>query len=393
MEQVSRQMKYKTIDLCAGIGGIRRGFEMTGMFENVLSAEIDKYACMTYEHLYGDNPQNDLTSEEFKKKVEATEYDVLLAGFPCQSFSRQGNELGFDDKKRGVIFYHLANIIKRTNPKAIFLENVDNLVHHDNGHTFKVITTELEKKLDYKIIGVRRDEDDELVYDEHDFVRNSRYFGVPQNRKRTYLMAFSRGYFREAVDALPEKLPEKNDLELYQDLNDLLEPGAPPKYYLSSGYLATLFRHRERNHKKGNGFGCKVVNEKGIEHPVANTILATGGSGRERNLVRDPQPGIAGQICPPKKTPLNDQCIRFMTPREWGKLQGFIGYAFACKGEVQALLSRPQFVFDVPRARRSRGKCAGALDEQWPCQQEDDGFPRYGVKISCHGENPCADDE
>ena len=66
-------MEYKTIDLCAGIGGIRRGFEMTGKFKNVLSAEIDEYACVTYEHLYGDNPKNDLTSEEFKEKVANTE--------------------------------------------------------------------------------------------------------------------------------------------------------------------------------------------------------------------------------------------------------------------------------------------------------------------------------
>ena len=83
-------MIYKTIDLCAGIGGIRRGFELTGKFQNVLSAEIDQCAAKTYEHLYGENPLNDLTSDEFKDKVANTEYDVLLAGFPCQTFSRVG---------------------------------------------------------------------------------------------------------------------------------------------------------------------------------------------------------------------------------------------------------------------------------------------------------------
>ena len=91
-------MPYRTIDLCAGIGGIRKGFEMTGEFENVLSSEIDKYACQTYMHLYGENPENDLTSEDFKLLVENRDYEVLLAGFPCQSFSRQGYELGFDDE-------------------------------------------------------------------------------------------------------------------------------------------------------------------------------------------------------------------------------------------------------------------------------------------------------
>lgn len=78
-------MPYRTIDLCAGIGGIRRGFELTGEFENVLSAEVDDAACKTYEHLFGDNPKNDLTSKEFKELVAKTEYDVLLAGFPCQT--------------------------------------------------------------------------------------------------------------------------------------------------------------------------------------------------------------------------------------------------------------------------------------------------------------------
>ena len=86
---------YKTIDLCAGIGGIRKGFELTGRFENKISAEIDKYACLTYEHLYGENPLNDVTSEKFKQSLQKIDYDVLLAGFPCQSFSRAGNEDGF----------------------------------------------------------------------------------------------------------------------------------------------------------------------------------------------------------------------------------------------------------------------------------------------------------
>ena len=93
-----------------------------------------------------------------------------------------------------------------------------------------------------------------------------------------------------------------------------------------------MIRHRERNHRNGNGFGYKVVNAPTIPYPVANTILATGGSGKERNLVYDPQDYIPGMIYPTKTTPLNDSCIRVMTPREWGKLQGFIGYAFVNDG-------------------------------------------------------------
>ncbi|MGN1088822.1 MAG: DNA cytosine methyltransferase, partial [Huintestinicola sp.] len=88
---------YKIIDLCAGIGGIRKGYELAGCFKNVLSAENNKQACMTYEHLYGENPMNDITTDEFKDKVASIDYDVLLAGFPCQPFSRAGKQEGFMD--------------------------------------------------------------------------------------------------------------------------------------------------------------------------------------------------------------------------------------------------------------------------------------------------------
>lgn len=322
-------MLYKTIDLCAGIGGLRKGFELTGSFQNVLSAEIDPFACMTYNYLYGENAHNDLTSEEFKTKLEKTSYDILLAGFPCQTFSKAGLEEGFNNAEKGIIFSHLADIIKRTRPRAIFLENVDNLVRHDKGNTFKTIIETLETVLDYKVIGVTYDKLGQPLYNGKDFIRNSRNFGIPQNRPRTYIMAFDRKkYGTEALQGIDNLLPEKNDKNIYEDLNELLEFNAEPKYYMASGYLNTLIRHKERERKKGNGFGYRVVNAPKIEHPVANTIMATGGSGKERNLVYDPQEGIAGMVIRGKKSPLNDKGIRVMTPREWGKLQGFINYAF-----------------------------------------------------------------
>lgn len=102
---------------------------------------------------------------------------------------------------------------------------------------------------------------------------------------------------------------------------------------MSSVYFDTLVKHKEREHGKGNGFGYKIVNDASIENPVANTIMATGGSGKERNLVYDPQPELYGIKYPTKKTPINSNGVRVMTPREWGKLQGFINYAFMIDGE------------------------------------------------------------
>lgn len=323
-------MEYKTIDLCAGIGGIRRGFELAGNFHNILSAEIDTLACKTYEHLFGENPQNDVTSEEFKKKLESLQYDVLLAGFPCQAFSSAGLRKGFLDTTKGTIFFDIADIIKRTQPKAVFLENVENLLSHDKGNTFKTIIKILEDELSYKVIGVSDDGQGNYKFSSNSFVRNSRNFGIPQNRPRVYIVAFNKIYFGEHIKELPDKLPEGSDEIIYANLADVLDRDVEPHFFLSSGYLTTLENHIIRQKKKGNGFGYRIVNAPEIDNPIANTLLATGGSGRERNLIYDFENGIryAGMTLKGKKTPINNKNIRTMTPTEWGRLQGFIGYAF-----------------------------------------------------------------
>lgn len=323
-------MKYKTIDLCAGIGGIRRGFELTGGFENVLSAEIDPYAAKTYQLLFNEDPTNDLTSDEFKEKVSNREYDVLLAGFPCQAFSRVGLRKGFRDATRGTIFFDIADIIQRTQPKAIFLENVEGLLYHDKGHTMERIINTLEYELRYRVIGVTLSDDGTYEYSKDSFVRNTKDFRLPQNRPRAYIMAFSKDqYSKEAFKQLDAKLPLKSDkAPIFSDLNAILDTEVDDKYYMAEGYLETLKNHKKRQAARGYGFGYCVVNETGIEKPIASTILATGGSGKERNLIRQHKDGVAGKMIGDKKTPLNSEDIRVMTPTEWGRLQGFIGYAF-----------------------------------------------------------------
>ena len=327
-------MKYKTIDLCAGIGGIRKGFALTGAFDNVLSAEIDPYAAKTYKHLFGDDPTNNLTTEEFKRKAAETDYDVLLAGFPCQAFSRIGKKLGFRDATRGTIFFDIADIISRTNPRAVFLENVDNLVSHDKGNTISTIISTLEDELDYRVIGVTVDEDGNYVWSRDSFVRNTKNFGLPQNRPRVYLMAFSKKIYGNAIKLLNDPLPTKSETVIFPDVHHILEDNVDDKYYMSQGYLDTLKRHKKRNKENGNGFGYCVVNKSDEDHPIANTILATGGSGKERNLVCQPKSGLSGKMVNGKRTPLNNEGIRVMTPMEWGRLQGFVGYGFVDKNGV-----------------------------------------------------------
>lgn len=334
---------YKTIDLCAGIGGIRQGFFRTGEFRNVLSAEIDKYAAETYKlNFNGDDPLNDLTTPEFKDEAERVGCDVLLAGFPCQPFSSQGNKEGFEDPTKGTIFFHIKQIINRIRPKVIFLENVQNIVSHDKGKTIHVIIDSLEKKLNYKVIGVTYDEEGKFVIDHSKLVRNTKYFGLPQNRPRAFFIAFDRrlydGLFEEIDDNLPTGLWRtiSNNPLLNRELDQLIESNVDIHYYMSATYLNTLINHRNRNMENGNGYGYCIVNEPNREQKIANTILATGGSGKERNLIIQQMPKYDPEdlVVKKKKGGLNNKNVRIMTPTEWGRLQGIIGYGFVDENGV-----------------------------------------------------------
>lgn len=335
---------YRTIDLCAGIGGIRKGFERTEHFTNVLSAEIDVYAARTYEANFGDNPLNDLTSPEFKRRAAEVGCDVLLAGFPCQPFSSQGLQEGFSDPTKGTIFFDIKQIIKKTRPKALFLENVQNIVSHDKGNTMHVILDSLEKKLHYKVIGVTIDGNGKFVYKHSTFVRNTKDFGLPQNRPRAYFIAFDKQLYGNLVNQLPNQLPTGlsnrllNNEHLNKSLSELLEPQVDIHYYMSATYLNTLENHARRQKENGNGFGYCIVNAPSRTNQIANTILATGGSGKERNLVIQPMPAYdysdehIANVVSRKKGGINAKNVRIMTPKEWGRLQGFYGYGFIENG-------------------------------------------------------------
>jgi DNA-cytosine methyltransferase len=290
---------YKSIDLFAGIGGIRLGFERAfgESIETVFISEWDENAQKTYYANFPDKPriEGDITKID-EKDIPA--FDICLAGFPCQAFSLAGRRMGFDDDykglSRGTLFFDVLRICSRHKPKVIFCENVKGLTIHDRGRTFKVILGAL-KQSGY------------TVYHE---VLNSKDFGVPQNRERIYIVAF-RDDVRSDGFSFPEPMNVKTCIE------DIMEEEVSVKYYLSDTYLETLKRHRERHEAKGNGFGYVVrdLNE------VAGAIVC-GGMGRERNLIVDKRLKDFTPVTPIKGK-VNREGIRRMTPREWARLQGF----------------------------------------------------------------------
>lgn len=287
--------KFKFIDLFAGIGGIRLGFESVGG-ECVFSSEWDEPACSTYEANFGEHPLGDITKIEAK---DIPEFDVCLAGFPCQAFSMAGKHGGFNDdyhgRCRGTLFLDVARICEYHKPKIIFCENVKGLTIHDHGNTFKVIKKTFED-LGYKVF---------------EKVLNSKDFGVPQNRERIYIVCFRN-------DISPESFEFPTGTGKKVCIKDIMDP-APidPKYYLSDTYVETLRKHKARHESKGNGFGYVIRDIDGI----AGTIVC-GGMGRERNLIIDTRPHSLEPTTHIKGS-INKESIRKMTPREWARLQGF----------------------------------------------------------------------
>lgn len=168
-------MAIRFFDMFAGIGGFRSGLESIGGFECVGYCEIDKYAKQAYEAIY--DTGGELYFDDARKIVpeQLPDFDLLVGGFPCQSFSIAGARKGFSDT-RGTLFFEIARIAAVKKPKYLFLENVPGLLNHDEGRTFETIIRTL----------------DELGYDVCWQVLNSKNFGVPQSRNRVFIIGYNR---------------------------------------------------------------------------------------------------------------------------------------------------------------------------------------------------------
>ncbi len=290
--------KFTFIDLFAGIGGFRIAMQNLGG-KCVFSSEWDEQAQKTYFANYGEYPFGDITLESTKQYIPDN-FDILCAGFPCQAFSLAGKRLGFAET-RGTLFFDVAEILRRKQPKALFLENVKGLALHDKGKTLKTILNTLDE------VG--------YIVPEPQII-NAMYFGVPQHRERIYIVGFRKdlGITAEDFTYPAQKEVTKHWIDVRE-----AEP-VPSKYYLSTTYVNTLINHKKRHEAKGNGFGYAIIPDDG----VANAIVV-GGMGRERNIVIDkrqtdmtPTTRIKGEY--------NRDGWRRMTPREWGALQGYPVY-------------------------------------------------------------------
>lgn len=279
--------KLRCASFFAGVGGIDKGFERADIFETIYANEIDPYPVETFELNF--NLKVDCRDINNVNANEIPDFDVLLAGFPCQAFSVAGYRKGFDDEKgRGTLFFELIRIIKVKKPQIIFLENVKNLVGHDNGNTFRVIIDELKK---------------ENYYIKFSVLNAMEYGNIPQNRERIYIVAFKN---QETYCKFNFPMP----IELTTKLSDIIDfhSKIDEKYYYTQGkYKSEIYEKLVEAMDDDNAiyqWRRKYVRKN--KNGVVPTLTANQGEGGHNVCIIKTKNGI-----------------RKMTPHECFNTQGF----------------------------------------------------------------------
>ena len=276
--------KLKCASFFAGVGGIDIAFEQAG-FETIYANEFDKLACKTYEKNF--NIEVDCRDINDVKTSEIPDFDIMLAGFPCQAFSVAGYRQGFDDEKgRGVLFFELCRILEEKRPPIVFLENVKNLVGHDKGNTFRVILKQLE------ILG----------YNVKYQVLNAMEYGnIPQNRERIYIAAFQS---KEAY----QKFEFPKPVELTKKISDIVNQTdrLDDKYYYTEKNCGFYDELKKSMTSKDTIYQWRRVYVRENKNNVCPTLTANMGTG--------------GHNVP---LVLTDSGIRKLTPRECFGFQGY----------------------------------------------------------------------
>jgi DNA (cytosine-5)-methyltransferase 1 len=279
--EIPKTNKPTTVDLFAGVGGIRLGFEKAG-FETIFSNDFDKKCKDTYDLNFH---SAELFVEDIKKidEKKLPDFDFLIGGFPCQAFSIAGYRAGFNDEKgRGNLFLDIARIIKEKKPTGFLLENVKNLKAHDGGKTFKIITDTLEA-LGYHIKAK---------------VLNSMEYGnIPQNRERIYIVGFRDKKHHERFDFPPA-------VKLAVKITDILEKNVAEKYYYNGKPLYPKLKNGVKKIGVVYQWRRKYVREN--KKGVCPTLTANMGMGGHNvPIIKD------------------EKGIRKLTPLECARIQGF----------------------------------------------------------------------
>ncbi len=282
---MGKDKKLKAIDLFAGVGGIRIGFESAG-FSIVYSNDLDKKAAETYRLNFGEIDVDDLfnvTKEKGMPRIPK-KFDILLGGFPCQPFSVAGHKKGFDDERgRGNLLFAIVDILKARQPDAVFLENVKHLQYHDDERTFKRIKQEL---LDagYEI--------DAKVF-------NSAHYGnVPQSRERIYIVAF-----KSPRTLMKFKWP--GEIDLTKKMHSILERNVDSHYYYTEEDKFIYPKLKKDVKRKDSFYQYRRIYVRELKNGLAPTLTASMGMGGHNvPIIRD------------------DKGMRKLTPRECARLQG-----------------------------------------------------------------------
>ena len=275
-------MPIRTIDLFAGVGGIRLGFEQAG-FKTVWANDFEPKCANTYDLNFG---KDALTVADITKvnEKDIPDCDFVVGGFPCQAFSIAGYRKGFDDEKgRGNLFLDVARIIKEKQPVGFMLENVKNLKSHDGGNTFKVIKETLEN-LGYHIKA--------------EVLNSMEYGNVPQNRERIYIVGFKD---KEKLDKFEFPKP----IERTVNITDILETGEiPEKYYYNGKPLYD--RIKDDITEQGEVYQWRRQYVRRNKSGVCPTLTANMGTGGHNVPII-----------------FDGKGIRKLTPRECFSVQGF----------------------------------------------------------------------
>jgi len=278
---------FTFIDLFAGMGGFRLAMQACGG-KCVYSSEWNEYAQKTYFANFGEMPFGDITKEYIKQYIPK-HFDVLCAGFPCQPFSiagvskkkSLGRETGFKDKTQGTLFFDVADILQKHRPRAFYLENVKNLVSHDKGNTFHVITETLQE-LDYSI---------------HYKVMDGNGY-VPQHRERIMIVGFDKHRYHGNEHFEFPADPEHN-----KSVKQILLDEVPAKYTLSDNLWDYLQKYAKKHRAKGNGFGYGLADLNGTTRTLSARYYKDGS-----------------EILIPQGKGVNP---RRLTPRECARLMGY----------------------------------------------------------------------